>query len=196
MKVAIKASLINYNFFSRRTELGITQKTLSEMSGVDVDFISKVERMELPPGRFKTIKRKLNSLSSALGCDFDYLFPAEYLDAIQKQVLPSRTGRVIWVREISLERLGSTQAVYLDETDEKLTSESLKAMVGKMLGDLPEKQRMVLEARFGIDQEPKTLRGTAELYGTTAERVRQIEANALRKLRYSHIAGTLREFVQ
>ncbi len=49
--------------------------------------------------------------------------------------------------------------------------------------NLKPKEEEVIRARFGINQSGKTLKQIADVYGVTRERVRQIEAKALRKLR-------------
>lgn len=65
----------------------------------------------------------------------------------------------------------------------------LKEEVNKILQELPERDQMILKMRFGlIDGTPKTLQEVGEIYNVTKERVRQLEANALRKLNryYAH----------
>jgi len=56
----------------------------------------------------------------------------------------------------------------------------------KVLAALSARERKVLELRYGLwDQHPRTLEDTGERFGLTRERIRQIEAIALAKLRYS-----------
>ncbi|MDP3762583.1 MAG: sigma factor-like helix-turn-helix DNA-binding protein, partial [bacterium] len=54
----------------------------------------------------------------------------------------------------------------------------------EFLGILPKRAREVLERRFGVgkSREKKTLEAIGASYGITRERVRQIEAHALKKL--------------
>ncbi len=62
-----------------------------------------------------------------------------------------------------------------------------KAIVKKLLGALPERSRIVLEARFGLGTNPErvTLESIGKRYGITRERVRQIENHALAALKKS-----------
>jgi RNA polymerase primary sigma factor len=61
----------------------------------------------------------------------------------------------------------------------------LSGEVSTMLGCLDGREREVLELRFGIDGErPHTLREVGARIGLTGERVRQIEAKAMAKLRH------------
>ena len=51
------------------------------------------------------------------------------------------------------------------------------------LGSLPERERQVIELRFGLNGEPpRTLEEVGRAFGVTRERIRQIENNTLKKL--------------
>ncbi len=64
-----------------------------------------------------------------------------------------------------------------------------KAVVKKLLGALPERSRVVVEARFGLGQKPEkmTLEAIGTRYDITRERVRQIENHAIVSLRKSPV---------
>jgi RNA polymerase primary sigma factor len=80
----------------------------------------------------------------------------------------------------------------LPDTDERILRESFTRALGDALADLPERERTVLELRFGLaDDQPKTLREIGEELGLSRERVRQIESRALNKLRRSHKTRSL-----
>ncbi|MGI5936329.1 MAG: sigma-70 family RNA polymerase sigma factor [Oscillospiraceae bacterium] len=73
---------------------------------------------------------------------------------------------------------------------------SLRAELNKQLRTLTERERKVLEMRFGLnDQEPQTLESVGKYFGVTRERIRQIEAKALRKLRHPTRSRYLSDFV-
>jgi RNA polymerase primary sigma factor len=59
-----------------------------------------------------------------------------------------------------------------------------EASVRSALGRLPERQRRVLELRFGFDGEPRSLEAIARELGISRERVRQLEREALGKLEH------------
>lgn len=66
----------------------------------------------------------------------------------------------------------------------------------KMLGALSERERKVLALRFGlITGEPRTLEEVGQEFALTRERIRQIEAKALSKLRHPSSPGKLRDMV-
>jgi RNA polymerase primary sigma factor len=54
--------------------------------------------------------------------------------------------------------------------------------VRRAIAGLPERQRRIIELRFGIDGEPTALEAIGKELGITRERVRQLEAEALLKL--------------
>jgi RNA polymerase sigma factor (sigma-70 family) len=65
-----------------------------------------------------------------------------------------------------------------------------------MLGSLSERERKVLALRFGlITGEPRTLEEVGKEFNLTRERIRQIEAKALSKLRHPSTPGKLRDMV-
>jgi RNA polymerase sigma factor (sigma-70 family) len=68
--------------------------------------------------------------------------------------------------------------------------------VWKMLDLLTDRERKVLALRFGfITGKPQTLEEVGREFALTRERIRQIEAKALSKLRHPSIPGELRDMV-
>ena len=73
----------------------------------------------------------------------------------------------------------------------------LKKDVGKVLCTLPPRERKVLVMRFGLDDgRPRTLEQVGREFGVTRERVRQIEAQALHKLREPTRARRLKSYLE
>ena len=74
--------------------------------------------------------------------------------------------------------------------------ELLRDQVQNVLGALTERERQVLELRFGlIDGKDHTLEEVSNYFNVTRERIRQIEAKALRKLRHPTRSQQLRDFL-
>ncbi|MEE9500185.1 MAG: RNA polymerase sigma factor RpoD, partial [Candidatus Omnitrophota bacterium] len=72
----------------------------------------------------------------------------------------------------------------------------LKEQMGGVLGTLTEREKKVLRLRFGIgDGYPRTLEEVGAIFNVTRERVRQIEAKALKKLRHPTRARKLKNFL-
>ena len=72
----------------------------------------------------------------------------------------------------------------------------LKEQIQDVLYDLSDRERRVISLRFGIDDGyPRTLEEVGSIFKVTRERIRQIEAKALRKLRHPRRSRKLRDFV-
>ncbi len=69
-----------------------------------------------------------------------------------------------------------------DDPDERAEESLRRRAVRLALAELPERERCVLERRFGIDCEPSSLEAIGAELGVTRERVRQLETEALAKL--------------
>ena len=67
--------------------------------------------------------------------------------------------------------------------DKQLVLESLRQEIQKALSCLNERERMIIEAYYGIEQPEMTLEEIGTRYGLTRERVRQIKEKAIRRLR-------------
>jgi RNA polymerase primary sigma factor len=67
--------------------------------------------------------------------------------------------------------------------DKQLVLESLRQEIQKVLSCLNERERMIIEAYYGIEQPEMTLEEIGTRYGLTRERVRQIKEKAIRRLR-------------
>jgi len=73
----------------------------------------------------------------------------------------------------------------------------LKEQIRSALGVLSEREREVLEMRFGLqDGQDHTLEEVGKHLGVTRERIRQIEAKALRKLRHPTRSRQLRDYLE
>ena len=80
--------------------------------------------------------------------------------------------------------------------EEYATNEILKEEIQNVLMTLQEREREVLELRFGlVDGTSHTLEEVGKKFNVTRERIRQIEAKALRKLRHPSRAKKLKDFL-
>jgi RNA polymerase primary sigma factor len=73
----------------------------------------------------------------------------------------------------------------------------LREQLEEMLGELTEREREVLRLRFGLeDGHAHTLEEVGKRFNVTRERIRQIEAKALRKLRHPSRSKRLRDYLE
>jgi RNA polymerase primary sigma factor len=102
--------------------------------------------------------------------------------------------------------IGEDEDSYLEDViiDPKIASPTeaivqmdLSEQTRKILATLTPREERVLKMRFGIDEKADyTLEEVGEKFGVTRERIRQIEAKALRKLRHSSRSRQMRTFAE
>ena len=80
--------------------------------------------------------------------------------------------------------------------EEYTTTELLKEELDNVLLTLTEREEKVLKLRFGLeDGQCRTLEEVGQIFGVTRERIRQIEAKALRKMRHPSRSKKLKDFL-
>jgi RNA polymerase primary sigma factor len=133
------------------------------------------------------------------------------LDPIMERKLRRASNRVEQIIRISQEPMsletpvGAEEDSYLgdfirDETmpepDDATSKQLLREQMRSILGSLNDRERRVLEMRFGLkDGQGRTLEEVGQAFGVTRERIRQIEAKALRKLRHPLRSRKLRDYL-
>ncbi|MFW5873329.1 MAG: RNA polymerase sigma factor RpoD [Bacillota bacterium] len=76
------------------------------------------------------------------------------------------------------------------------SSSLLKEQIDQVLDSLTDREKRVLELRYGIeDGRPRTLEEVGKEFGVTRERIRQIESKALRKLRHPTRSKKLKDYL-
>ena len=80
--------------------------------------------------------------------------------------------------------------------EEYATNELLKDEIAEVLLTLTEREEKVIKLRFGLeDGKSRTLEEVGQMFGVTRERIRQIEAKALRKLRHPSRSRKLKDYM-
>ena len=139
------------------------------------------------------------------------LADGERLDPMMTRKLRQATNRVERIMRIAQEPMsletpvGSEDDSYLgdfvkDETvpepDDAASKQLLREQMRTILESLNRRERLVLEMRFGLkDGQVHTLEDVGLAFGVTRERIRQIEAKALRKLRHPLRSRKLRDYL-
>jgi len=83
------------------------------------------------------------------------------------------------------ELFGATEEKRTDQYELETAQQERESQIGRILTRLDEREQRIIINRFGLDhsQEPQTLKEVGASMGVTKERIRQIEARALNKLR-------------
>ncbi len=81
--------------------------------------------------------------------------------------------------------------------DDQVAKNLLREDLESVLGTLSPRERDVLKLRYGLDDgRMKTLEEIGQIFNVTRERIRQIEAKALRKLRHPNRNSVLKEYIR
>jgi RNA polymerase primary sigma factor len=90
---------------------------------------------------------------------------------------------------------------FIEDVDAPAPAESvaqnmLTEEIGEILDQLTPREARILRLRYGLqDGESRTLKEVGEMFGLSRERIRQLEKEALRKLRHPNFAGHLRQYL-
>lgn len=180
---------------ARRKELGLSQRELSRLSRCAPGFVSAVERGRVPPGRLRTVRNGLNRIAQTLEAELAELFPPEYLEMVQRELLPDEKRPLIWEREVSLSRWPRhDEALMVPEAERDI---GLKVAVHKQLSRLTSREAEVIRLRFGLGDAGDPARTFAEIarhIGLTRACAEQMVDRALRKLRGPVCSRSLRDY--
>ncbi len=190
---------IPVHLFEAITRLMRVQRSLVQVNGREPTLEELALESDLLSNEdIQTIKR-----SRALGLPLEPGVHRRLLAAVSKvqRILQSAEEPVSLERPVGDEE--SSQLGDFIEDDEALepvdaaAREILREQVQNALAALSERERQVLELRFGlIDGKDHTLEEVSRYFNVTRERIRQIEAKALRKLRHPTRSRHLREYLQ
>ncbi|MGL6106947.1 sigma-70 family RNA polymerase sigma factor [Romboutsia sp.] len=88
-----------------------------------------------------------------------------------------------------------SDANFGDVVMHEIEQRNLREKIEELLTGLSDQEQKVLRMRFGLDDDtPKTLEEIGKVFGVTRERIRQIEAKAIRKLRHPSRLKQLKHF--
>jgi RNA polymerase primary sigma factor len=146
-----------------------TQRRLMQDLGREPAPEEIADEMELPVEKIREIMKisqKTTSLETPIGDDED-----SYLgDFIPDESQPSP----------------------YDATSKRLLKENIE----EVLASLSDREARVLKMRFGLGYKPMTLEEVGKKFGVTRERIRQIEAKALRKLKHPSKRKQLQDYLE
>lgn len=117
-----------------------------------------------------------------------------------KRLLQASTQPVSLEQPLNNESEGRVSEVLADESLETpieiAAQNMLHAELNAALNDLPERERKILQLRYGLlDGQRRTLEEVGVAFGITRERTRQIEAEAMRRLRHPSVGMRLHGYL-
>ena len=154
--------------------------------------------------RINFIKRKKQELSNELQREPSLDELAEVCDMEPDKILEilKRDKNVVSLdtpikedEDSSLVEFIPSDAHFGDVVIHEVEQNNLREKIDEVLTDLSDQEQQVLRMRFGLDDDtPKTLEEIGKVFGVTRERIRQIEAKAIRKLRHPSRLKLLKNF--
>lgn len=178
----LKIGLRNNRFLKLREKQGMTQKEFADYLFITLNKYALIERLEWNPLDNGIWKSLALNIAITLEAEPDYLWPESIREIKKSSVEMEMKG-------YELARLANIQDQNpLNRLLEKETGVNLR----RALATLTPREQFVLIHRFGLnDEQDKTLKEVGQLLGKDRERIRQIEAKGLRKLRHPTRADIL-----
>lgn len=163
-----------------------TVGAVAEASGVGANQISSVLGLRVSPMSMQTDTPKTWCQQLALFFDipFEVLFPMHLYRGLYKyqRDFEVHAATFLQVSEVRLIDGAPTPEDSLIENDRR---ERLETVTANVLSTLTPREAAVIRRRFGIGgHEEESLEDIGKSYAVTHERIRQIEAKAIRKLRH------------
>ena len=154
--------------------------------------------------RINFVKRKKQELANVLQRDPSMEELAEVCELEDDKVLDilKRDKNIVSLdtpikedEDSSLVEFIPSDADFGDVVMHEVEQNNLREKIEEVLTGLSDQEQKVLRMRFGLDDDtPKTLEEIGKVFGVTRERIRQIEAKAIRKLRHPSRLKLLKNF--
>lgn len=187
----LRIKILNNRIFRLMKQKNIhTVSELSRQTGIGVSALADLLNMRVSPFSAGEIdwRPSVLKLSEFLGILPEEMFNHQQLT----EPLPTNKAE----RSINLDKvtkmLNTQQQEYLPDLD--IEREERDKLLYEVLETLTPRERVILELRFGLKGDPCTLEEVGKAFKVDKERIRQIEAKALRKMRHPSRTEILKEY--
>ena len=186
--------------FASFASLWIYQNISREQSTRNPCIYFPVHRKEWFYTMYPLLKeRGCTECKDVLKCDKVVDMICQKVQCIREQavdVLTASLPNLSWEAITEDETDYLEQGCFVGDVEENTEAQELRQTIREILNKLSERERTVLIDRYGLDGgEEKTLEQVGQKFGVTRERVRQIEAKALRKLQHPTRAKKLKDYL-
>ncbi|WP_373601185.1 sigma-70 family RNA polymerase sigma factor [Paraclostridium bifermentans] len=139
------------------------------------------------------LQREPNIEELAIACEIDV---EKVIDLLKRDKnIVSLDTPIKEDEDSSLVEFIPSDAYFGDVVMHEVEQHNLREKIEEILTGLSDQEQQVLRMRFGLDDDiPKTLEEIGKVFGVTRERIRQIEAKAIRKLRHPSRLKQLKHF--
>lgn len=186
----VKHQAFNAELRKRREARGLTQKELAEILGFGESTICLIETFRCFPSEYRQ-----KVLSDFFGVGKEMLFP-KWIASFKLARSSYTTEHIITERLLPQVIETLSLSTGMEDVEEAVDRDFLKREVKKVLSKLSDREAKVLKLRFGLEgNRQMNLEETGKVFGVTRERIRQIEAHALRKMRHIKNRGKLKAYL-
>lgn len=187
MLVGMVAKLRNGHLLKFRLERKLNQTNAAAMCGISVSYWGDLERMNFKGVPWEYVRK----IAEFLEVDVEEICPQE---------MKEKNYRLDGVafKEYDKHQLASrySECAALPSPEEEADNDLRAEAISKLLKTLTVREREIIKLRFGLEGEHVyTLSECAEIFGVTRERLRQVEARAIRKLQHPVRSRKLKGFI-
>lgn len=189
MKLRATLTIRNEAMIAARERLGFSQATVAELADCGTGIIGQLESLNF---KHRDIQQIADRVALVLELDPEQVLPQE----MAGEVYQSRHFRTFEQDPRLLPKVEDTKMLL--EFDETMNKEELARKVDQVLKTLTYREREILKLRYGLgdnDGNTYTLEEVGRIFRVTRERVREVEARAIRKLQHPVRARRLESFL-
>jgi RNA polymerase primary sigma factor len=186
--VRIKRLIYHHDLRNFRLKNNLTQAELAEKCGMTLPRLQRIEQLKTFPREFEAV-----AIAEEVGIEPEKLFPKWSFTAYKDRVI---NDCVISINRIAL---SSPEILKLEEPknlEVEIDNELLKNNLLEVLSILNPREQKIIKMRFGLEGgRTYTLEEVGKEFGVSSERIKQIEAKALQKLKKNNKTEFLKEFL-
>ena len=178
MKIRATMNLRNNAMIEARKRLGFSQMDVAALTGISVSFISTLERLQFPKNYWEA---RILLIADTLEIKPDEVMPKDLVG----QTIKNNYFNIVDIssKNLILYCEARQKRALIMAPDELLEKVDEIKNLNECIEDLPIREKQIIKLKFGLDGEsPHTLEETGRLFKVTKERVRQVEAKAIRYL--------------
>ena len=181
MRVRAKLTIRNATLIEARKKLGLSQKETAKRAKISPDFLYKLEKFSYQKNCLPDDDRIMR-LCLVLGVEPEEVLPEALVGRTLQDIFMA-TEKMSSETLLAVTDCFNSRMLLPSPEDEAEKNEQI-ALIKQYMKSLSYREQEIIKLLFGLgdDGNEYTLEETARIFRTTRERVRQVEAKAIRKL--------------
>jgi RNA polymerase sigma factor (sigma-70 family) len=189
----VEIKIKNNYLFSKMRENNITSiNQLSVLSKTQPQQGGQIANLKVVPfNRYGKIKEWIVRIADVLNCEPLDLFPHQHIDKYLDTNKASLNMNLTEMKSLTMLENELSETSLLEDFSNK----ELKEKISEILTSLKPREAYIIEMRYGLnDRDECSLSECSEAVNVSRERIRQIEAKALRKLRHPSRSNIIKDY--